>query len=71
LPGLGKVIAAQNPEVVFCDQDAKGYTLVTLTPAMAKAEFITVSTVTSRDYTRDVAARYVKTAGKASPLLAV
>jgi alkaline phosphatase D len=71
LPGLGAVIAAQNREVAFCDQDKKGYTLVTLTPAMATAEFITVSTVTSRDYTRAVAARYIKTTDKTAPLQAV
>lgn len=60
LPGLGKIIADQCPEVAFCDQDRKGYTMVTLTREAAVAEFVTVSTVTSRDYTSTVTARYVK-----------
>lgn len=58
LPGLGKIIAQQSPEVAFCDQDLKGYTVVTLTPETATAEFVTVSTVTSRQFTRGIAARY-------------
>ena len=65
LPGLGNVIAAQSPEVAFCDQDKKGYTLVTLTPGAAKAEFVTVSTVTSTQYERGVAAIYTKSSGVA------
>lgn len=69
LPGIGKIIADQSPEVVFCDQDRKGYTLVTLTPEAATAEFVTVSTVMTKDYTRAVAARYVRSASqKDSPL---
>ncbi len=60
LPGLGNIIAAQSPEVAFCDQDKKGYTLVTLTPDSAKAEFVTVSTVLSPTYARAVAATYSK-----------
>ncbi|MFY8195778.1 MAG: alkaline phosphatase D family protein [Novosphingobium sp.] len=58
LPGLGKIIAQQSPEVAFCDQDMKGYTVVTLTPETATAEFVTVSTVMSPQFTRGIAARY-------------
>ena len=58
LPGLGKIIAAQSPEVAFCDQDAKGYTMVTITPDAAVADFVTVSTVYTPQFTRGVAARY-------------
>lgn len=69
LPGLGEIIAAQSPEVAFCDQERKGYTLVTLTPDEAIADFVVVSTVTERKFTRIVAARCVAT--KATPLRAV
>ncbi|MFN3424719.1 MAG: alkaline phosphatase D family protein [Novosphingobium meiothermophilum] len=57
LPGLGRIIAAQSPEVAFCDQDMKGYTLVTITPDAAVADFVTVSTVLSPRFTRGIAAR--------------
>lgn len=65
LPGLGEVIAAQNREVAWNDQDRKGYTLVTLTPERASAEFVAMSTVTSRSYTRSVAATWRAVAGPA------
>lgn len=68
LPGLGKIIAEQSPEVAFCDQDSKGYTIVTLTREAATAEFVTVSTVLSQEYTRTVAARYIRTAKSNMPL---
>ena len=58
LPGLGKVIAEANREVVYCDQDSKGYTLLTLTPDAATAEFVAVSTVMAKPFTRRIAARY-------------
>jgi alkaline phosphatase D len=51
LPGLGAILAKVNPEVAFCDQDNKGYTLLTLTPDRATADFIAVSTVTQRNFT--------------------
>jgi alkaline phosphatase D len=62
LPGLGAVLAKVNPEVAFCDQDSKGYTLVTLTPETARADFVAVSTVTSRQFTRQVVSSWVKSA---------
>lgn len=65
LPGLGTIIAAQSPEVAFCDQDAKGYTMVTITPDAAVAEFVTVSTVLAPQFTRGVAARYEARKGAA------
>jgi len=52
LPGLGAVLADQNREVVFCDQDAKGYTLLTLTPGEARADFVAVATVRERSAAR-------------------
>lgn len=56
IPGLGPVISAANREVAYCDQDGKGYTLITLTPDAATASFVTVSTVRERAFTRAVAA---------------
>ncbi|MFN3470485.1 MAG: alkaline phosphatase D family protein, partial [Novosphingobium sp.] len=70
LPGLGRIIAAQSPEVVFCDQDMKGYTLVTITPDAAVADFVTVSTVLSPRFTRGIAARCEARRGKGLQLLA-
>jgi alkaline phosphatase D len=40
----GDVFAAQNPEVKFCDQVARGYIRLTLTHAEARAELIGVET---------------------------
>jgi alkaline phosphatase D len=58
---VGELIAERNPEVLFCDQRAKGYVLITLTPTAARAEFRAVSTVMARDFTeRTVAAFEVK-----------
>jgi alkaline phosphatase D len=39
-----------NDEVVFCDQTAKGYVLLTLTRDQAKAELRTVSTIFAKPY---------------------
>ncbi|RIV81360.1 alkaline phosphatase [Aurantiacibacter xanthus] len=63
LPGLGKYLAARNEEVVFCDQDRKGYALVRLTPERAVAEHVVVSTVTQPEFERSVAATFVADAG--------
>ncbi len=65
IPGLGPVISAANREVAYCDQDGKGYTLVTLTPDAATASFVTVSTVRQPTFTRSVAAtaRKMRTGG--------
>lgn len=58
IPGLGAVIADANPEVAFCDQDQKGYTLLTLSPERAVSEFVAVSTVLSKPFERSLLARY-------------
>jgi alkaline phosphatase D len=39
---LGQVFEAQNPEISFCDQLAKGYVRLTLTREAATAELVTV-----------------------------
>ena len=58
-PGAGDVIkgvpldagfAEKNAEVVFTDQAAKGFVLLTLTKDQAKAEMIAVSTILSEAY---------------------
>ena len=58
-PGAGDVIKGvpldqgfmtRNPEVKFTDQAAKGFVLLTLTKAQAKAEMIAVSTILSETY---------------------
>ncbi len=68
LPGLGAVLAKANREVAFCDQDAKGYTVVTLTPDAATAEHIALSTVLAKPFTRQIAAGHRIMAGKREPL---
>lgn len=52
VPGvpLGAALNAANEEVVLCDQSAKGYILLTLTPEQAKAELRTVSTILQKPY---------------------
>jgi alkaline phosphatase D len=68
LPGLGAILAKVNPEVAFCDQDNKGYTLLTLTPDRARADFITVSTITQRSFTTKKVASWAKSARGSQPL---
>lgn len=58
LPGIGKLVAETNREVLFCDQDHKGYSLLTLTPDAVVTEHVAVSSVLSRPFTRTVAARH-------------
>ncbi len=65
LPGIGEYIAEANREVVFCDQDHKGYTLLTLTPDAAVAEHVAVSTVMAKPFDRQVAARHRVTLDRA------
>jgi alkaline phosphatase D len=52
VPGvpLGAALNAANPEVILCDQTAKGFVLLTLTPQQAKAELRTVSTILAKPY---------------------
>lgn len=44
LPGipLGRLLEQAAPEVAFCDQSAKGYIRLTLTPAKAAADYVAV-----------------------------
>nr|WP_308237908.1 alkaline phosphatase D family protein [Phenylobacterium sp. J426] len=51
-PGIdtGELIARTNLEVVYNNQVAKGFVLLTLTRDAAKADLVGVSTITSRDF---------------------
>lgn len=71
LPGLGAVLAEQNREVMFCDQDAKGYILLTLTPEQATAAHVGVSTVFTRTFDARVLARHGVASGVRLPVAPV
>ncbi|WP_343525694.1 alkaline phosphatase D family protein [Sphingomonas sp.] len=72
MPGIGREIAAANPKVVrFCDQDAKGYLLLTLTREAATARFMTVSTVMAKPYAEGCAATWATRAGETGPIAPV
>ncbi len=47
---LGQLLTATNPEVVFCDQSAKGYILLTLDRTTVKADLTAVSTILAKPY---------------------
>lgn len=55
---LGELLERVSPEVAFCDQRAKGYVLLTLTPQAAQADYIAVSTILDRDFTETRLARF-------------
>ena len=48
---IGPAFAKVSPEVAFCDQGAKGFVLLTLSREAARADLMTVSTITSKDFT--------------------
>lgn len=70
LPGLGAMLAQANREVVFCDQEAKGYTLLTLTSGAAVAEHVAVSTVFAKPFERRILARHRVAAAGREPIVA-
>ena len=63
---VGVALAAANEEVLFCDQKAKGYVLLTLTPDRARAEYRAVSTIFARAFTETTVATYEVRAGDAT-----
>lgn len=68
---LGQALAAANPEEVrFCDQASKGFLLLTLTPAQARADLVAVSTIQTKPFeVRTVASAQVDAAdGAPGPL---
>ena len=54
---LGDVFSAQNREIVFCDQLAKGYVRLTLTHAQATAEMVRVP-IDAKPYAATTLARW-------------
>lgn len=64
MPDLGAQIADVNPEIVWHDPFSHGYTLVTLTRDSARADFRTVSTIYSPDYTPGTAASFAAAVDK-------
>jgi alkaline phosphatase D len=60
---VGRLLADANPEVLFCDQHAKGYLLLTLDRQTARAEFRSVSTVLTKSFTQATAATFEVRAG--------
>ena len=63
---VGQMLADANEEVLFCDQHAKGYILLTLTPERARAEYRAVSTVLTKDFTETTLTTYEVRAGDAT-----
>ncbi len=60
---IGRAIERINPEVIFNDQLAKGYILLTLTHAEARGDYVAVSTVTAKPYEVATIARFATSAG--------
>lgn len=60
---LGPAIEKRNPEVLFNDQLAKGFILLTLTHEDARGDYIAVSTITAKPYETRTIARFATRAG--------
>jgi alkaline phosphatase D len=58
LPGAGRHLAEANSEVLFCDQDRRGFVLLTLTRDEAVADLCAVSTILAKPYAVDTIARF-------------
>ena len=58
LPGIGRYIEQANPDTIYCNQDAKGYTLLTLRPGSARVDYRTVSTVTDNTFEAGIDASF-------------
>lgn len=56
---VGDLFAEASKEVVFSEQAAKGFVLLTLTPEAAKGEMITVSSIASKTFETGVRAAFV------------
>jgi alkaline phosphatase D len=65
---LNTAVPAANPEVKWHDAIHRGYLVLTLTRAEAKAEFVTVSDVRAKDFETATAATFrVKSSAKGKP----
>ncbi|MFC3078814.1 alkaline phosphatase D family protein [Phenylobacterium terrae] len=60
---VAQMFEAANQEVLFTDQSAKGFTLLTLTREAALAEFVAVSTIHDKAFDTKVVKRYRATPG--------
>ncbi|WP_296817134.1 alkaline phosphatase D family protein [Brevundimonas sp.] len=60
LPGapLAEIMAAQNPEVEWCDFGPRGFFVLSLTPQAAECRMIGLSTIASRDFETEERARF-------------
>ena len=56
--GLGEMCAEANSEVEYHDPHGHGFTLVTLTKAGVRGDFVKVSTITEKDYTAETSVRF-------------
>ena len=65
---LGPLLSANNDEVVFCDQTAKGYILLTLTADRAEAKLQAVSTILAKPYNLRTLTSWVVTRSDAGML---
>ena len=63
VPGIGDMFEAANEEVVHHDPHGHGYTLVTLTPDTARADFVKVSTILEPDYEASVSDSFLTQLG--------
>jgi alkaline phosphatase D len=59
---LGDLLQNASPEVRFCDQRAKGYILLTLTPRSARSDFVAMSTIFDRNAQEKLLARFAVSA---------
>lgn len=60
---LGRFLEQAGEEVLFCDQRAKGFILLELTPERATADYRAVSTIFAKPYAVTSVARYTVEAG--------
>ena len=67
--GLGQLLADANEEVSFCDQNQKGFILLTLTPEIARGDYVAVSTVLEKPYTTRTLAAFETRASSRSQRL--
>lgn len=58
LPGAGRHLAEANSEILFCDQDRRGFILLTLTRDEVLVDLRAVSTILAKPFTVDTIARF-------------
>ncbi|MCI4645030.1 MAG: alkaline phosphatase D family protein [Hyphomonadaceae bacterium] len=56
--GLGEMFADANSEVEYHDPHGHGFTLLTLTKAGVRGDYVKVSTITEKDYTAETSVRF-------------